>query len=73
VFLTPVNELLLIEIYKLRYNYLINDTIPKELQINSWNYFTDSFDHLFTYLIGMMILVASIEFIKKKLRRNAYS
>ena len=60
VFLTPLNELLLIEIYKLRYNYLINYTIPKELQINYWNYFTDSFDYLFTYLICMMILVASI-------------
>lgn len=73
IFLTPLNELLLIEIYKLRYNYLINDTIPKELQINYWNYFTDSFDHLFTYLICMMILVASIEFIKEKLKRNAHS
>ena len=72
VFLTPLNELLLIEIYKLRYNYLINYTIPKELQINYWNYFTDSFDYLFTYLICMMILVASIEFIKEKLKRNAH-
>lgn len=73
VFLTPVNELLLIEIYKLRYNYLINDTIPKELQINSWNYFTDSFDYLFAYLICMMILVAFIEFIKEKIKKNAHS
>ena len=73
VFLTPLNELLLIEIYKLRYNYLINYTIPKELQINYWNYFTDSFDHLITYLICMMILVAVIKFIKEKISKNANS
>ena len=70
IFLIPLNELLLIEIYKLRYDYLINDTIPKELQINYWNYFTDSFDHLFTYLICMMIMVAFVEFIKGKLSKN---
>ena len=71
LFLTPLNELLLIKIYKLRYNYLINDTIPKELEINYWNYFTDPFDHLFTYLICMMVLVAFIEFIKQIIRKNA--
>ena len=73
LFLTPLNELLLIKIYKLRYNYLISDTIPKELEINYWNYFTDSFDHLITYLICMMILVAVIKFIKEKISKNANS
>lgn len=72
LFLAPLNELLLIKIYKLRYNYLRNDTIPKELEINYWNYFTDPFDHLFAYLICMMVLVVSIEFIKKKIRKNAH-
>lgn len=71
LFLTPLNELLLIKIYKLRYNYLISDTIPKELEINYWNYFTDPFYHLSTYLICMMVLVAFIEFIKQKIRKNA--
>lgn len=73
VFLTPLNELLLIEIYKLKYNYLINDTIPKELQINFWNYFTDPFDNLITYLICMMILVTVVKFIKEKISKNANS
>ena len=73
VFLTPLNELLLVEIYKLRYNNLINDTSTKELQSNYCNYFTDSFDHLITYLICMMILVAVIKFIKEKISKNAHS
>jgi hypothetical protein len=73
VFLIPLNELLLIEVYKLRYNYLIYDTIPKELQINFWNYFTDPFDNLIPYLICMMILVAVVKFIKEKISKNANS